>query len=102
MIRFIGGMEFEEVLKYYRLKYYNASDFEKIILKCWLYVCECVNEGGQKCMSFKEYVKESLLSDNLDLVNRYVIDCSDVGGRKNAVKLLMSNWFDYKEKYSRV
>lgn len=69
-----------DATSYFNKTYRSSCDDIKIKLKCWLYYSECRAEGNKMTLPFNEYVKVVGLTEYLEYVRKYVIDCSDIGG----------------------
>lgn len=77
-----------DATSYFNRVYKNSCDDIKIKLKCWLYYSECRSEGNKMTIPFNEYVKMVGLTEYLEYVRKYIVDCSDIGGVDKASYVL--------------
>lgn len=83
-------ISFEEAKQYYNKMYEVGNDLDKILLKCWLYVCECQYKALKKCMLYDDFKSEVKLYELIAMVKGFLIDVSDVGGIDRAISLLVN------------
>jgi hypothetical protein len=78
-----------EAKSYYNDLYAFVNDITKVKLKCWLNYCEGRSEGSKVSMTFTNYINRMKLSDYLQLVRTFVVDCSDIGEVEKVSKLIL-------------
>lgn len=71
---------------------YQFSDVEtKIKLRCWIHFCECRHEGGKKGISFNDFLNVAENEHYLGFLRSMLIDCSDLGGVKACIAIILGN-----------
>lgn len=91
MLNFFDFTQFtslSEAKRFVEKEYARANELEKVLLKCWVYVCECQHKALGKCMTYADFKSEVKLYELLAMVKGYLIDVSDVGGIDRAISLL--------------
>lgn len=69
---------------------YGLSDVEtKIKLKCWVHFCEGRHKGGKKSISFYDFENVAEKSYYLMTLRSMLIDCSDLGGMKACMQVIL-------------
>lgn len=81
----------ERAVHLFDQRYVSASLRQRLLLKAWLYYCQCRAKAGAWVLSFESFMSNVSLDYLLSLVRGCCLDLSDIGGVTRATALLLNS-----------
>lgn len=70
--------------------YMESGEKTRLHLKCWIYYVQGRAEAGKRALSFEAWRDRTSTVDYITMINGFLIDCTDFGGQKQAIRHLMT------------